>query len=164
MSPDTLVRRRGTGMTVIDNGSIQGELMLVGGIADSYSCGKSYWHPMQSRWKAQRPSPVASSTYTYPAADVLTLPLNTSSVISSRNLPSTLTGSELAVADFAMTTDTSGNVYLAGGQDSSGDLVPLTRIGKWTKGGGWVSRPTTGDVPMGRIGATLVAHPTMDLL
>jgi hypothetical protein len=41
VTPGSLVRRRGAGMALIDNGSTEGEMLLVGGIADSYSCGKS---------------------------------------------------------------------------------------------------------------------------
>jgi hypothetical protein len=103
-----------------------------------------------------RPTPTPPQT--------LSLPLNTASVVSTRSLPTTLTGSDLTVADFGMTKDAQGNIYLAGGQDSNGDLVSFSSIGKWTKAGGWITQATTGDVPAGRIGASLVAHPTLDML
>lgn len=44
VTPGSLVRRRGAGMALIDNGSTEGEMLLVGGIADSYSCGKPFIH------------------------------------------------------------------------------------------------------------------------
>lgn len=86
------------------------------------------------------------------------------SLVSSRELPASLTGSELAVADFAMTSSPDGKIYLAGGQSANGDLVSLGSIGVWSNNAGWTSRSTSGDVPEGRVGASLVAHPSLDLL
>jgi hypothetical protein len=96
--------------------------------------------------------------------DTLTLPISSSSRSSISSLPTTLTGSTLAVADFAMTIGMDGTVYMAGGQSSSGELVDLSTIGKWVNTTGWISQQTKGDVPSGRVGATFVAHPTLDLL
>ena len=107
---------------------------------------------------------IASGTYTYPATDLLSFPLSSAGVKSTTGLPAGLTGSELAISDFAFTRGTDGSLYLVGGQDASGDMVPLSTIGKWTTGGGWVSQATSGTVPAGRVGASLVAHPSLDLL
>jgi len=106
----------------------------------------------------------ATNAYTYPASDVLALPLGDSALRASADLPSSLTGSELAVSDFAFARGKDGSLYLAGGQAANGDAVSLNTIGMWTAGNGWVSQATTGDVPAGRIGASLVAHPSLDLL
>lgn len=100
----------------------------------------------------------------YTAADVLSMPMGANSLVSSRSLPTSLTGDNLAVSDFAMTTDASGNIYFAGGQTVSGDLVTLETIGVWSASNGWTAQATTGDVPDARLGATLVAHPGLDLL
>ena len=105
----------------------------------------------------------ASSPSAYTASDILALPLRASSLLSSRSLPSSLTGSDLAVADYAMTSN-NGTIYLIGGQSSSGSLVSLATIGVWNENTGWHSESTSGDVPSGRIGATLVAHPSLDVL
>jgi len=95
---------------------------------------------------------------------MLDIPLSASAVRSSTNLPTGLTGSDLAVSDFAFTRASDGTLYLIGGQDASGSAVSLQTIGKWTSSGGWVSQATTGAAPSGRTGASLVAHPTLDLL
>ncbi|TYJ57775.1 hypothetical protein B9479_001385 [Cryptococcus floricola] len=143
-TPSKLSRRRGAQSAWVDNNSTNGEIMVVGGIADSYSC--------------------ANSTSVYTASDILSLPLSTSALVSSRSLPSSLTGSTLAVSDFGLASDSSGKIYLAGGQSSSGDLVSLDTIGVWDSTNGWQSQSTTGDVPDGRLGASLVAHPSLDVL
>ena len=130
--------------------------MLVGGIADTLSCGER-----QGKSRAKRP---AASASTYSASDYLSLPMTSSSLISSQSIPSSLTGSSLALADSAVAQTSSGNVYLGGGQTSSGALVDFSTIGVWTKANGWASQTTSGDVPSGRIGATLVAHPSLDML
>ncbi|WVQ95961.1 hypothetical protein IAU59_003060 [Kwoniella sp. CBS 9459] len=143
-TPTSFLRRRGTGAAIIEDGSSNGKLMVVGGIADSYSC--------------------SSSTYSFPATDILSLPLSSSSLVSTRNLPTSLTGSTQAVSDFALTTDSNGKVYLTGGQSSSGEFVDMTNVGIWDSSNGWTSQTTSGDVPSGRVGASLVAHPTLDLL
>lgn len=95
--------------------------------------------------------------------DHLSLPLS-SATLNTSSLPTSLTGSQLAVSDFAMTTASDGTVYLAGGQTASGSPVDLSVVGKWTTAGGWTSQTTSGDVPSARIGASLVAHPTLDVL
>jgi hypothetical protein len=41
MTPASVERRRGAGMAWVDTGSGQGGMMVVGGLADAYSCGKS---------------------------------------------------------------------------------------------------------------------------
>jgi hypothetical protein len=74
-----------------------------------------------------------------------------------------LTGDQLAVADYAMTSN-NGTIYMIGGQSASGSLVDMTSIGVWTETAGWHTETTTGDIPSGRIGASLVAHPSLDLL
>ena len=61
-------------------------------------------------------------------------------------------------------TSKNGSIYMIGGQSASGSLVDLTSIGVWDETNGWHSETTSGDVPSGRIGASLVAHPTLDLL
>jgi hypothetical protein len=107
-------------------------------------------------------SPPASSSNTDPAAEVLRLPLSASSLVSSRDLPTGLTGDALGVAGFALTS-ANDTAYFVGGQTDDGDKVPLDTIGVWTKNG-WTSQVTTGDVPAGRVGASVVIHPSMDLL
>lgn len=84
-------------------------------------------------------------------------------MLSSRNLPSDLTGAQLAVADYAMANN-NGTLYMVGGQSASGSLVSLTTIGVWDESNGWHSRTTSGDIPASRVGASLVAHPSLDLL
>lgn len=143
-NPNSLVRRRGAAAAWTDNGSANGQVLLVGGVADTYSC--------------------STGTYTYPATDLLEIPLSSSALRSSTNLPTGLTGTDLAVSDFAFTRASDGTLYMIGGQDDSGNAVSLQTIGKWTTGGGWVSQATTGTAPSGRTGASLVAHPTLDLL
>ncbi|WWC65729.1 uncharacterized protein I303_108351 [Kwoniella dejecticola CBS 10117] len=142
-TPNKFLRRRGSAAAYVDN-SGKDVVMVVGGIADKYVC--------------------SSSTHSYPAADVLSLPLSSSSLISSRSLPTSLTGSEMAVSDFALTTGSDGKVYLTGGQTSSGQFVDMTTIGVWDSSNGWSSQVTTGDIPSGRVGASLVAHPNLDVL
>jgi hypothetical protein len=39
MTPASVERRRGAGMAWVDTGSGQGGMMVVGGLADAYSCG-----------------------------------------------------------------------------------------------------------------------------
>ncbi|WRT69614.1 uncharacterized protein IL334_006603 [Kwoniella shivajii] len=143
-NPNNFLRRRGASAAYVEDSSGKQDMMVVGGIADSYVC--------------------ASSTHSYPAADVLSLPLSSSSLISSRSLPSSLTGSSQAVSDFSLTTDLNGKIYLTGGQTSSGDFVDMTTVGVWDSTNGWTSQTTIGDVPSGRVGASLVAHPALDIL
>ncbi|EIW71599.1 hypothetical protein TREMEDRAFT_37960 [Tremella mesenterica DSM 1558] len=140
VTPSGVIRRRGASM----GWASDSQVMVVGGIADSYSC--------------------SSTTAAYSALDILSYPLTTGSHIASANLPSSLTGSTLAVSDFAMALCSCGHIYLAGGQSATGDLVSLDTIGKWSASSGWTSQVTSGDVPDGRIGASLVVHPTLDLL
>ncbi len=158
VSPSGVIRRRGAQMAWVDNGSTDGEMMLVGGIADTFSCGKC------SLFLRKFLTVPASSTSSYPATDILSLPMSSSSLVSTRILPTFLTGSELAVSDFAMTSDPNGTIYLAGGQAANGDMVSLATIGMWTKTAGWISQVTTGDIPAARIGASLEAHPSLDIL
>jgi hypothetical protein len=40
ITPASVERRRGAGMAWVDTGSGQGGMMVVGGIADEYSCGE----------------------------------------------------------------------------------------------------------------------------
>ncbi|KAK4688720.1 hypothetical protein P7C73_g1371, partial [Tremellales sp. Uapishka_1] len=143
VTPSSVVRRRGSQMAWVDNGSTDGAMMVVGGMADKYAC--------------------SSSSAAYTAGDVLSLPLTTASLISSRSLPSSLTGDNLAVAGYAMAS-INGTAYLLGGQSSSGVLADFSTVGVWSSSTGWVAQTVSGDVPAGRVGASLVAHPTMDLL
>ena len=106
----------------------------------------------------------ATEAYTYPAADILALPLDTGALRATADLPASLTGAELAVSDFALTRGKDGSLYVAGGLAASGNVVSLKTIGKWTSGKGWISQSTSGDIPVGRVGASLVAHPSLDLL
>jgi len=41
ITPASVERRRGAGMAWVDTGSGQGGMMVVGGLADAYSCGES---------------------------------------------------------------------------------------------------------------------------
>lgn len=154
-NPTSFVRRRGAEAAWIDNGSADGVITVVGGVADTYVCCRS---------STVVELTIATASYTYPAADVLSIPLGATSLVSTKNLPGSLTGSELAVSDFAFTRGTDGTLYMIGGQAANGDSVSLNYIGKYTTSSGWVSQATTGDVPVGRVGASLVAHPSLDLL
>jgi hypothetical protein len=117
--------------------------MVVGGIAD-----KSVCH---------------NTAAAYTGVDTMTVPVTSSTSVTSSSLPSSLTGAKLAVSDFALAT-TGTAVYLAGGQASDGSLVPLDTVGVWTADGGWKAQKLKGEVPAGRLGATLVAHPSLDML
>ncbi|WWC92728.1 uncharacterized protein L201_007687 [Kwoniella dendrophila CBS 6074] len=143
-TPNKFLRRRGAGAAYVTDSSGNSDILVIGGIADKYVC--------------------SSSTNSYPASDVLSLPLSSSSLISSRSLPTSLTGSSLAVSDFALTTGTDGKIYLTGGQTSSGEFVDMTTVGVWDSSNGWNSQVTSGDIPSGRVGASLVAHPNLDIL
>lgn len=138
-SPGALRRRHGASAVPMDDNKV----IVVGGIADKRTC--------------------SNDAVAYTGVDSMTVPVTSSTSVSSSSLPSSLTGSKLAVSDFAMAT-TGSTVYLAGGQAADGSLVPLDTVGVWTSSGGWTSQKLTGDVPAGRLGATLVAHPTLDLL
>lgn len=160
-NPSGLVRRRGGGMGVLNDYSAHGDLMLVGGVADQYSCGAS----TPARIGKRKADKVATYTTTFPASNTLSLPLGATSVIATHDLPGNLTGSTLAVSDFAMTTSADGNkMYLLSGQSSSGALVTLDNIGVYSQSTGWVNQKVGGNIPVGRVGASLVAHPTLDLL
>jgi hypothetical protein len=135
-SPSGFVRRHGAGATSTGKG-----LMVVGGLVDSYVC--------------------ASSTSAYAGYDILS---SLSSAPNPTGFPTGFTGSATAVSDFAMTTTADGTVYLTGGQTSNGTLVPLDTIAKWSAADGWSSQTTKGNAPAGRLGASLVAHPTLDAL
>ncbi len=170
-TPSGTVRRRGAGSVWVDNGSSSGAVMVVGGMADTYVCCKLSVLIVNRSFLIQglavltiRLFKTATSTFAYPAADVLSLPITTKSLVSTRNLPTSLTGSNLSVAEFAMASTAEGTVYLAGGQTVAGDLVSMATIGVWTSANGWTSQTTTGDLPAPRIGASLVAHPGLDLL
>ena len=139
VTPSGMKRRRGAGM----GWTSDSKLMVVGGLMDSYVC--------------------SSNSSTYNSEDLVSYPLSTSGPIST-GVPSSLTGSSLGIANYAMTSSTNGSIYLMGGQDASGGLVSFDTIGKWDSTNGWQSHDTTGDVPSGRVGASLVAHPSLDLL
>ncbi|TXT12817.1 hypothetical protein VHUM_01218 [Vanrija humicola] len=142
-SPSTFIRRRGTGAFSVDDGSAQGEVVVVGGIVDNTVC--------------------SSSTAAYTASDVLKVPMSSAAPVSSQKLPAGLTGSSLAVSDFAL-AQTNTTMYLAGGRAADGSLVALDTIGVWTASGGWSSQKVSGTIPVGRVGASLVAHPKQPLL
>ncbi|WOO84148.1 uncharacterized protein LOC62_05G007669 [Vanrija pseudolonga] len=142
-SPSSFIRRRGTGAFSVDDGSAQGEVVVVGGIVDNTVC--------------------SSSTAAYTASDVLKVPMSSSAPVSSQKLPSGLTGSSLAVSDFAL-AQANSTVYLAGGRAADGSFVTLDTIGVWTASGGWTSQKVSGSIPVGRVGASLVAHPKQPYL
>ncbi|KAL1406571.1 hypothetical protein Q8F55_008277 [Vanrija albida] len=142
-SPKSFIRRRGTGAFSVDDGSAQGEVVVVGGMVDNTVC--------------------STSTSAYTATDVLKVPMSSSAPVSSQGLPSGLTGSSLAVSDFAL-AQTNTTVYLAGGRAADGSFVGLDTIGVWTANGGWASQKVSGSIPSGRVGASLVAHPNQPLL
>lgn len=141
-SPSGFTRRHGAAATVVSSSSSEGEMMLVGGLADKYVC--------------------SSGSSAYSASDLIDLPAS-STAATTLSLPSGLTGTDLAISDFAL-ANSNGTVYLVGGQDADGDLVSPGTIGVWTSSGGWKSQKVTGDVPSGRLGATLVAHPWRNVL
>lgn len=136
-TPSGFLRRHGAAAAAVDN-----DVLVVGGIVDNYVCysGESF----------------------YAAFDRLSVPVSSASATSSA-LPAKLTGTSLAVSDFGL-ANSNGKVYLVGGQDSKGSLVSLDTIGVWSSSTGWTSQATTGNVPAGRLGATLVAHPKADAL
>lgn len=137
-SPGALHRRRGAAAAPIGDGKV----LVIGGLADKSVCHNS-----------------ASA---YAGVDSMTVPVTASTSVSSTSLPASLTGTKLAVSDFALAS-TGNTVYLAGGQSADGSLVGLDTIGVWSEGG-WATQKVKGDIPAGRLGATLVAHPTMDML
>lgn len=55
-------------------------------------------------------------------------------------------------------------MYLLSGQASSGSLVSMDNVGVWTASTGWTNQKVGGNIPVGRVGASLVAHPTLDVL
>ncbi|CAK9781000.1 galactose oxidase [Cutaneotrichosporon oleaginosum] len=136
-SPTSLRRRHGAGAAPAPGG-----IMVVGGIADKSTCYN------------------AAAAYT--GVDTVRVPLSNASVTTA-TLPSTLTGTKLAVSDFAIAAS-ADTVFLAGGQAADGSLVPLDTVGVWTSSGGWQAQKLRGAIPAGRLGATLVAHPSRDML
>lgn len=142
-TPDGFVRRHGSAAATIGNGSAKGMLLVVAGLNDKYVCSKS------------------SSAYT--AADTIALPASEHPA-SSNKLESSITGDHLAISDFAMAQTKDDTVYLAGGQAADGTLVEFSTIAVWNKQGGWTSQKVSGDIPAGRLGASLVAHPSQDVL
>lgn len=68
------------------------------------------------------------------------------------------------MADYATATLTDGRIVLAGGQTTQGSVVDLSTIGIWSVDSGWTSQVTSGDIPAARVGHTMVAHPTKDLM
>lgn len=136
-TPGSLRRRHGAVAAGMSN-----KVYVVGGLSDSKTCG--------------------SSTIAYTAVDELAIPVTSSSAVDTVALPNSLTGTQLAVSDFAL-AQTSDKLYLAGGQSADGSLVNYNQIGVWSAGK-WTSQTVRGDVPAGRLGATLVAHPTLDVL
>lgn len=142
-TPSGFVRRHGAAAATIGNGSAKGMLLVVAGLNDKYVCGKS---------------PVA-----YTAADTIALPASDHSASDSK-LDEYMTGDHLAISDFAMTQTKDETVYLAGGQAADGTLIDYSNVAVWTKQNGWKSQKVEGDIPAGRLGASLVAHPTKDVL
>lgn len=142
-TPEGFVRRHGSGAATIGNGSAKGMLLVVAGLNDKFVCSRT------------------SSAYT--AADTIALPASDHRA-SSNKMDSSLTGDHLAISDFAMAQTKDETVYLAGGQAADGSLVDYSTIAVWNKQGGWSSQKVSGDIPAGRLGATLVAHPTQNVL
>lgn len=137
-TPSSLKRRHGAVAAGVND-----KVFVVGGLSDKKTCG--------------------TSTAAYAAVDEVSVPVSTSSKVNTVSLPRSLTGTQLAVADFAL-AQTNDKLYLAGGQTADGTLVNYNQIGVWSEGKGWTSQTVKGDVPAGRLGATLVAHPTLDVL
>lgn len=150
VSVSGLVRRRGHAQAYVPaTSSTDDSMVIVGGVADRYVC--------------------ASSTYAYPAWDVVTLGGSASGSIKTQALRSSLVGGASApVADFSLTRINSSSSYallLAGGSDASGALVGFDVVAKYDAATeSWSSMRTSGDVPEARAGHSMVQHPTQSNL
>lgn len=145
-----LIRRRGMGMQWLED---EEQLIIVGGVADQYVC--------------------ASSTYSYPAFDRFPLSFSNSDSTSTSEAPTIvhteaistiLMGGTLPIADFSLTNIGDDTLVLAGGSDSSGNLIQFDKIALYTPQQGWHAISTSGDIPSPRAGHTMVKHPSMDIL
>ncbi|GHJ87227.1 hypothetical protein NliqN6_3629 [Naganishia liquefaciens] len=138
-----LVRRRGmgSGYSVKDQ-----EMIVVGGLADEYVC--------------------AASTYSYPAYDLLSLPMSSATSARTSGFPYASLNSNplLGVIDFSLTRLANDSFLLAGGADASGSLVSFDNVGVWDSTDGWRVLETHGDIPAPRAGHNMLAHPALDML
>ncbi|KAJ9100518.1 hypothetical protein QFC21_003561 [Naganishia friedmannii] len=137
-----LVRRRGMGSGFSEK---EERVLVVGGLADEYVC--------------------SSSTYSYPAYDLLPIPMSSASTVQTSALTyaSPASNPQLGVIDFSLTRLPNDTFLLAGGADSSGALVPFNTVGLWDSTTGWRLAKTSGDVPEPRVGHNMMSHPTLDL-
>ncbi|KAJ9108270.1 hypothetical protein QFC19_002518 [Naganishia cerealis] len=138
-----LARRRGmgSGYSVKDE-----QVLVVGGLADEYVC--------------------SSSTYSYPAYDLIPVPMSSATSVQTSALSYAALNSnpQLGVIDFSLTRLSNDSFVLAGGADSSGSLVSFDNVGVWDAEGGWKVAQTSGQTPAPRVGHNMLAHPTLDLL
>ncbi|KAJ9127243.1 hypothetical protein QFC24_001481 [Naganishia onofrii] len=114
-----------------------------------------------------------SSTYAYPAYDLLPIPMSSASTVQTSGLTyasaSATANAQLGVIDFSLTRLSNDTFLLAGGADSSGGLVPFDTVGLWDSatddgGGGWRLVQTSGEIPEPRVGHNMLQHPTLDLV
>ncbi|KAJ9122285.1 hypothetical protein QFC22_001706 [Naganishia vaughanmartiniae] len=161
-----LVRRRGMGSGYSEKDD---QVMVVGGLADEYVCCES---PSFAFYEARKRANVesiivASSTYSYPAYDLLPVPMSSATTVQTSSFsyanPST-SDPQLGVIDFSLTRLANDTFLLAGGADSSGSLVPFDTVGLWDSTAGWRVAQTSGEVPAPRVGHNMMPHPTLDLL
>lgn len=109
---------------------------------------------------------IASSTYSYPAYDLFSLPMSsaTSARTSGLSYSALNSNPQLGVIDFSLTRLANDSFVLAGGADSSGSLVSFDNVGVWDSAGGWRVVQTKGDTPAPRAGHNMLAHPALDML
>lgn len=108
----------------------------------------------------------AASTYSYPAYDLLSLPMSsaTSARTSGFAYASLNSNPQLGVIDFSLTRLANDTFLVAGGADSSGGLVSFENVGVWDSAAGWRVVQTNGDIPAPRAGHNMLAHPALDML
>lgn len=142
-----LVRRRGHAQAYLPGSD--DSMVIVGGVADRYVC--------------------ASSTYAYPAWDVVNLAGTTSGSVKTKALSSSLVGGSSApVADFSLTRINASSSYsllLAGGSDASGALIGFDTVATYNPSSEtWTSVQASGDIPEARAGHSMVQHPSLSEL
>ena len=146
-------------------GQTEGKLMVFGGAVDQYVCCKSerVSHSLGCKLINQFRKCLASiaSTHSYYSAfDVVPYPLTEASVHNTDAMaPSSR--SPIAVSDFAMTALANDTVLFVGGIDASGDMVKMDRLTAWSDEQDWYTLSLMGEIPQARIGASMVAHPTL---
>lgn len=72
------------------------------------------------------------------------------------------THSNIGITDFAMTALPNSTVLFLGGTDSTGKMVKLDHLTSWSSERDWARVGLLGEVPLARVGATLVSHPTLN--